>query len=489
MDLGDVAFISIVQQARLIEQREISPVDLVNVYLERIERWDHTLCSYITVCAELALEQARIAEKEIVSGRYRGKLHGIPYGAKDQFCTRGIRTTLGSRILSDYVPDHDAAVITRLCNAGAILLGKQNLHEFGKGVTKVFVFGQPRNPWNLEHSPSSSSSGSGVATAAGLCSASLGEDTGGSIRGPAEANGIIGIRPTFGRVSRSGGVMYGWNSDTIGPLARSVEDCALMLGAIAGPDENDSLTSDRPVPDYTKNLVVDLRGLRLAIVRELTWNEEIHPEVLAAIEQAVTVLKSLGAAVEEVSLPLAKYAGPFQNLTSDTDVAAVFLRKWLRTRWHDFDIGTRTRLAASCLVPAVVYDRAMRGRALVRRQVLDALINYDALLSPTNLHPPPRLDDTRDRIEPGADMLRRDLFRRMTNYPFTVANTPTIAVPAGFTKSGLPLSLQIAAKPFSEETVFRIAYAYEQATPWHTLHPDVAQSIAQFQAKQLATVH
>jgi Asp-tRNA(Asn)/Glu-tRNA(Gln) amidotransferase A subunit family amidase len=478
-----LAFLSLAEQARLIRGREISPVDLVNTCLDRIARWDPLLRSYITVCADEALAQAKKAEHEIASGRYIGPMHGIPYGVKDQICTRGIKTTLGSRILSEYVPDSDATVIERLRAAGAILLGKHNLHEFGKGSTKIFPFGQPRNPWNLNHSPSSSSSGSGVAVASGLCSAALGEDTGGSIRGPAEANGIVGLRPTFGRVSRFGGVMYGWNCDTIGPLTRTVKDCALILGAIAGEDERDVLTSSRPVPDYTRNLSGDLRGIRIGVVVELTYVEETHEEVMSALQSALRLLESIGALVENVALPLARYATPFQMLTTDVDVASVFLHKWLRTRWADFDIGTRTRLAASCLIPAVTYQRAMRGRALVRREILDALQKYDVLISPTNHNPPPRIDDPREQVGDGANTYRREIFRRVTNYPFSVANTPTIAIPMGFSSGGLPLSMQIAGRPFEEELVLRVADAYERNTTWHRQHPDVAHTVKQFQVQ------
>ena len=474
----ELAYMSVAQQGRLIARREVSPVELVREYLERIERWNPALNAYITVCGEQALVQAEEAEREIAAGRYRGPLHGIPYGVKDQLCTRDIRTTVGSRVMADYVPDFNATVIDRLAEAGAILIGKQNLDELGKGGTLDFFFGQPRNPWNPDHSPGGSSSGSGIAVAAGLCSAALGEDTGGSVRGPAASNGIVGLRPTYGRVSRHGGVMYGYTADTIGPLTRTVEDCALLLQVIAGYDSKDPLTTDRPVPDYTKELTGDLRGLRLAVVKELTWTENVHPEVRQAIRDAVDVMTSLGATVEEVSLPLAKYSVPLQMLTSDADVASILLHKWLRTRWYDIDYGIRTRLAAGCLIPASVYIRAMRGRVLVRRQVLDALQQYDALISPTAANPPPRIDASKEKVDTTADMEKRVLLRRMQGYTFSIANVPAISVPCGFASSSLPIALQIAGRPFAEGTVFRVAHAYEQATPWHTQHPDLERTAA-----------
>ncbi len=475
---SDPVYLSAAEQGRLIRDRKLSPVELMQSCLARIERWNPVLRAYITVCAESALAEARVAERDIAAGRWRGPLHGLPFGVKDQLNTKGIKTTLGSRILADNVPDHDAAVIEKLKAAGAILIGKENLHEFGKGGTIDFPYGQPRNPWHLDHNPAGSSSGSGIAPACGFTSGSLGEDTGGSVRSPAAANGIVGLRPTFGRVSRWGGLMYGWTADTIGPLTRTVEDNALFLQAIAGHDARDTLSSTRPVPDYAAALTPGLKGLTLGVVREMTWPEGVHPEVAAAMKEAIRVLEGLGATVKEVSLPRAKYAVPLQLLTSDSDIAAMMLKKWLRTRWHDFDVGTRTRLAAGCLIPAAVYHRAMRGRAVVRREVLQVLAGVDALLCPTNLNPPGRIDATKETVDSAEAMQRKVILRRISTYPFSMANVPALAVPMGYTNKGLPVSLQIAGKPFAEEMVFRVAHAFEQATPWHDRHPALDQLAA-----------
>ena len=475
--MSDLHFLSACEQGELIRSRKLSPVELVRTCLDRIERYDGALRAYITVCADEALAQARQAEQDIGKGRYLGPLHGLPFGVKDQLCTRGIKTTLGSRILADHVPNHDAAVIERLRAAGAILIGKENLHEFGKGGTNVFPFGQPRNPWNLAHTPAGSSSGSGIAPAAGFTSGSLGEDTGGSIRSPAAANGIVGIRPTFGRVSRYGGVMYGWTADTIGPLTRTVEDNALFLQAIAGHDARDTLTSTRPVPDYRAQLKPDLKGLRLGVVREMTWPEGINAEVREALVNAIDVLKSLGASVEEVSLSRARYAVPLQMLTSDSDIAAMMLTRY-RDRWSELDVGTRTRLAAGALIPSAVYHRAMRGRVLVRQEVLEVLKNCDALISPTNLNPPGLIEASIEKVESAEDMARKILLRRISTYPFSMANTPAISVPCGYTQGGLPMAMQIAAKPYDETMVFRVAHAYERATQWHRRHPDLDTTLS-----------
>ena len=475
----ELVYLSAAEQGRLLRDRKLSPVELVRACLERIERYDGILRAYITVCAEQALAQARQAEREIAAGNFRGPLHGIPFGVKDQLCTKGIKTTLGSRIMADHVPDHDATVIERLTAAGAILIGKENLHEFGKGGTNVFPYGQPRNPWNPAHHPAGSSSGSGIAPASGFSSGSLGEDTGGSVRSPAAANGIVGLRPTFGRVSRYGGVMYGWTADTLGPLTRTVEDNALFLQAIAGYDPRDPLSSSRPVPDYAAALRPDLRGLTLAVVREMTWPDGVHPEVRGAMEAALDVLRKLGATVKEVSLKLARHSVPLQLLTSDSDIAAMMLKRWLRTRWDDFDVGTRTRLAAGCLIPATVYHRAMRARALVRREILETLEGCDALLCPANLNPPGRIEAAREQVDTPEDMDQKVLLRRISTYPFSMANIPAIALPMGYATNGLPVSLQVAAKPFDEATVFRVAHAYERAAPWHQRHPDLARTLQQ----------
>jgi Asp-tRNA(Asn)/Glu-tRNA(Gln) amidotransferase A subunit family amidase len=474
---AELCFLSASAQGELIRTRRLSPVELTRAYLDRIERYDPVLRAYITVTAEQALAEARTAEREIAAGGYRGPLHGLVFGVKDQICTRGVRTTCGTRAETGHVRDIDAAVVEKLKSAGAILIGKENLHECGKGGTNVFPYGQPRNPWNPEHTPSSSSSGSGIAPAAGLCSASIGEDTGGSIRGPAAANGCVGLRPTYGRVSRYGAVMYAWHSDTIGPVTRTVQDNALFLSAISGHDARDPLSSDREVPDFSQALGRDLRGLRLAVVREIARVDGVHPDVAGAFERAVDTLRSLGAAIGEVSLPWAKHAIPLQMLTSDADAASMYIDV-LRSQWNVFDVGTRTRMATALLVPAPIYSRAMRARAVVRAQVLDALSQWDALICPTNHKPAGLIDDTREKVESKADVAERLILRRIGTHTFGASNVPALALPMGFSGDGMPLSLQIAGKPFDEATVYRIGHAYEQATAWHTKHPDLEQTLA-----------
>ena len=468
------------EQASLLRSRQISPVELTAAYLAQIERWDGQLKAWITVDGERALSRARQAESEILAGNYRGPLHGIPYGVKDQMHAVGFPTTLATRVLDpeETVAPGNAAVIDSLDAAGAILLGKQNLHEFGKGGTLTFPFGQPRNPWNPAYSASSSSTGSGIAPAARMCTYSLAEDTGGAIRGPAALNGVVGLRPTYGRVSRHGAVMAAYTSDTIGPLARTVGDVAQVLEAIAGPDPRDPLCSRRPTEPYAAGLATSLKGKRLAVIREVAWGSGTSDEVKTAFSAALDMLRDLGAEIEEISLPLALYAVPLQLLSADADVAAWFVEKYMRERYDRFDVGTRTRLAASALIPATVYNRAMRARVIVREQVLAATRNADALICPTMIRPTKPIDQEREEISSCDDAVVRLMERRIGVYPFSLANVPAISVPMGFCSAGMPLALQFAARPFAEASLLSIAHAYEQAAGWFRQLPQLDATLA-----------
>jgi Asp-tRNA(Asn)/Glu-tRNA(Gln) amidotransferase A subunit family amidase len=303
-------------------------------------------------------------------------------------------------------------VVARLREAGAVLIGKQNLHEIGKGGTIDFLFGQPRNPWNPAYDASSSSTGSGIATAAGMCAFSIGEDTCGSIRGPASCNGIVGLRPTFGRVSRHGGVMHAWTTDTFGPLARTVQDCAAVLQVICGHDPADPFSRCDQIPDFGFGITGDVRGLRLGLVSEIIYGEGVDPEVKADILGACDLFAREGAIVENVLLPLAKWAVPLQLLSADADVASWSLATYLRDRDARCEAGTRTPLAASSLIPESVYNRAMRACVLVCRQVLGALEQYDALLTPTNVTPPRPIEDAKETVTADPDNRVRRLIRR-----------------------------------------------------------------------------
>src|SRR5262245_12764276 len=331
MQRADIPFLSAAALGELIHKKEISPVDATMAYLDRIEALDGTLHSYITVCRDEALQEARAAEQAMARGEWRGPLHGVPYAVKDQFWTKGIRTTGGSRLLADFIPGEDATVVARLNAAGAILLGKLNMSEFATGNSVYHPFGTPHNPWDLERHPGTSSSGSGAATAACLCATSLGEDTGGSIRNPANNCGLVGLRPTWGLVSRFGMLGACWSMDIGGPISRTVEDCALTLQAIAGHDPHDPYTAEHSVPDYRAGLVGGIKGVRIGMVKEAMNAEFVHPQVKAAVVKSVADLKEQGAAVDEVSIPLLASAAAVTRAILAVESASLH-HDWLRTR-------------------------------------------------------------------------------------------------------------------------------------------------------------
>jgi aspartyl-tRNA(Asn)/glutamyl-tRNA(Gln) amidotransferase subunit A len=452
-----------------ITSRQVSPVELVQTYLDRIDRWDDSLRSYITVCRDEALEAAREAEAAVTRGDTLGPLHGIPIGLKDQMNTKGIKTTGGTRILAEYVPDEDATVVTRLKEAGAIILGKQNLTEFAIGGTVDFPYGEPRNPWNQEHTPGGSSAGSGIAPAAGLCAAAIGEDTGGSIRSPASNNGIVGLRPSWGRVSRYGVVPLVWSLDTAGPMTHTVEDCALILQVIAGYDPRDYASANLPVPDYRASLDGDIKGMRVGIIHELLESDFIDPEVQKAVKDAANLLGSLGASVEEVSLPMVNLAGRIYPAICDAEFASLH-RKWLAGRPEDYDRLSRRRMLTASLIPLPLYYRAQQVRNLIRNQVLEACQRFDVLLSPFSATPPGLIEDGKLPISNKEDGVRR-LMQSNSSSPFVLSATPAMALPCGFTEAGLPIGLQLAADRFNETAIFRVAHAYERNTDWHTKRP------------------
>ena len=471
MDKGDIPFLSATDLSRLIEGKEVSPVEAVEAYLERIDQVDGKLNSYVTVCREDALKAAREAEQAITRGNYLGPMHGVPTAVKDQFYTKGIRTTAGSTILWDFVPDEDATVVANLKSAGAILLGKLNLSEFALGESFYHPAGTPRNPWDLERNPGISSSGSAAATAAFLCATSLGEDTGGSTRIPAAWSGQVGLRPTWGRVSRYGVLGVCWSMDTVGPISRTVEDCAITFKAIAGHDPKDPYSSVTPVPDYRRALDGDIRSIKVGVIKEKVYADEVDPEIRDAITNASGVLGKLAASVEEVSLPLIENAGAFSKALTDMEGAAVHY-EWLKTRAKDYDYNTRVRLLTGILTPAQFYYKAQKLRSMLQQQILEALERVDVLILPTSPVPAPRIAAA-PGIKSKEDARSRIKGPRGFTGPFNLASLPALSIPCGFTSEDLPISLQIAGRPFDEETVMKVAHAYEQSTTWHTRRPPI----------------
>ncbi len=456
--------LTIAEAASLIESRRLSPVELTRAYLDRIERLNDRLGAYISVMSDSALAQASSAESEIVGGGYRGKMHGIPVAVKDIIYTKGVLTSAGSRVLADHVPDYDSTIVERLDAAGAVLLGKLNLSEFAIGGTVDHPFGAPRNPWDTGRSAGGSSSGSAVAVAGGLCAGTLGSDTGGSIRGPSAFCGIVGLRPTYGRVTRHGVIPMSWSLDTVGPMTHTVEDCAIMLQAIAGRDERDSTSADEPVPDYYESLGDWPSGARVALPREAMDFDGLNGEVRNSVASAADQLAEIGADVEHADLPMLAHSGAVFLATADVD-AATFHMDWLKSRPDLYDWNTRARLESAAITPSPVYLRGLRARTLIREEMMSTLEDHDFIVMPASPTAAPPI--ARSTGSPGGYYQGRlDLARRRYTSPAALAGLPAISVPCGFTESGLPIGLQIVGRPFSEPDLFRIARAYEQAANW-----------------------
>lgn len=466
MNKAEIPFLSVSQLSELIKNREVSPVEVVEGYLDRIDNLNDRLHAYLTVCREEALQAAQESERALARGQYKGPLHGVPVAVKDQLNTAGIRTTSGTPIFNDFVPDEDATVVAKLTSAGAILLGKLNMTEFGT-TSLSHAFDTARNPWDLERFTGGSSSGSGAATAAFMCATSLGEDTGGSVRGPAAWCGLVGLRPTWGRVSRYGLRPGMWSMDTIGPLSRTVEDCAVTLQAIAGHDPNDAYTWDVPVPDYRAALDGDLTGKRVGVVKELLYADVVEPEVREAVSQAANALAELGAQVEEVSIPLTSHANTISSILRVE--APTNYRELIRDRLQEIEHDNRISYLTWSLMPALAYFKALKLRALLRQQVLAALNNADVLLMPTMGIAAPKIEP-----DPAIDSKENSNRNRSgLTTSFSLASAPALSICCGFTKEHLPIGLQLGGRPFEEQTILNVAYAYQQATDWHTRRPPI----------------
>jgi aspartyl-tRNA(Asn)/glutamyl-tRNA(Gln) amidotransferase subunit A len=465
----DLAFTPVTELAQLVRERKVSPVELVRMYLERIDRWDDRLHAYVTVSRDAALEQAKQAEAAVTRGDRVGPLHGIPIAVKDQFLTKGIRTTNGTRALAEFVPDEDATAVTRLRDAGAILLGKLNMPEGGLLGTRDWPYGQPRNPWNTEHEAGASSTGGGIAAAAALSAAALGEDTGGSIRNPASYCGVVGMRPTWGRVSRHGILPIVWSMDTAGPMTRTVADAALIMRTIAGHDPKDVFTARLPVPDYVGALDANVRGMRIGVIREYFESGLLDRETAEAVRAAAAVLGRLGAQVEEVSLPMILLAGVIFCAIADSGTA-VQHRRELLTEPDLLDAGPRRRMLAASLLPVALYYKVEQARNLMRDQVRAVLERFDVLLCPSAPGPAGRIDRAQVATWTTEDLIR--FWQRGSHTsPFSLAAVPALSMPCGYTVSGLPIGVQLVGRPFGEGTVLRAAHAYETNSDAHTKRP------------------
>ncbi len=465
----DLHFLSIADAASLIEHRQLSPVTLTRAFLDRIAAIDPQLNAYLLVTAEQALDQARSAEAEIMAGNYRGPMHGIPFGLKDIYCTAGICTTSHSRTRADYVPAFDATTVAKLRDAGAILLGKLATHEFAHGGPSFDLPWPPaRNPWNREHFTGGSSSGSGAGVAAGLLMGALGSDTGGSIRNPAALCGLVGLKPTYGLVSRFGVYTNSFSYDHAGPMTWSVEDCAIMLQAIAGHDPRDPASASRPVSDYRAALTGSIKGLRIGVLRHLFEEDVAIPSVAkAALEAAFEVLRGLGAILEDARIRPAQVYHDVKITGAESELYAVH-EPALRTRLSDFGEDFLGRTLGALLISGADYVQASRWRRALIAEAAPLYAKYDVLVTAAP-GPAPRLDAWRTI----------NFWQKASlTTPFNVLGGPALVQCIGYTPDGLPLSMQVAGRPFDDATVLRVAHAYEAATPWRTRRPSLDANAA-----------
>ena len=469
-------------------QNDATPTEAAREYLDRIAALDPKVKAYLTVTAEAGLARAAEADARFKTGAPLGPLDGVPLGLKDVLCTRGVRTTAGSKILEGFVPPYDATVVARLARAGAVILGKLNMDEFAMGSsTENSGYFTTRNPWDLSRVPGGSSGGSAAAVAADLAAATLGTDTGGSIRQPAAFCGTVGLKPTYGRVSRFGLIAFASSLDQIGPFAKDVEDAALMLQAIAGHDPRDSTSAAVPVPDYAAGLGQGVEGLKVGIPAEY-FIEGLDPEVETAVRAAIEILKGLGAKTESVSLPHTEYGlaayyviGPAEassNLARYDGVkyglrvpgARDVIDMYSRTRGAGFGAEVKRRVmlgtyALSAGYYDAYYGKAQKVRTLVQRDFQKAFERVDVIVAPTT---PSAAFRTGEKEDP-LSMYLNDVF----TIPVNLAGLPGVSVPAGFTKGGLPVGLQVIGKAFDEAAVLRTAKAYEGATEWHKRKPEL----------------
>ena len=468
--MDDLTLSSVSELAQAIRAGKVGPVEATRAYLDRIARLDPTLHAYITVDADGALAAAAVLEREAAAGAWRGPLHGVPLAHKDLFLIPGLPTSCGTRTPDYFVGAPPCTAVARLQAAGALTLGKLNMTELALGPFGDNAHhGDVQNPWRIGHVSGGSSSGSGAAVVAGLAAGALGTDTGGSIRLPAAACGVVGLKPTYGRVSRAGVMPLSWSYDHVGPLARTVRDAALMLATIAGVDPLDATTSRQPVPDYVAALDGSVAGLRIGVAGGF-YADGLDATVTAALAEAVTVLGGLGARVEPLAVP---DPGPIVSGSSNVMVraeSAAIHSRLLKERPGELQPAVRDRMAPGLTVTAYDYLQGQRLRAQLTREFIDAVFSrVDVLATPTIPEPAPALAQVKAGAT--ADVIARmGRFSRLTR-PFNALGLPALSLPCGAAPDGRPLALQLVGRPFDEATLLRLGHAYERATAWHRLRP------------------
>jgi len=473
-------YLTISEVAPLLKSKRLSPVELTSAYLDRIDQLNPKVNAFITTLRDEALQSARALESEIAAGRYRGPLHGVPIAVKDIFATNGHRTTCGSKILKDNITHYDATVVARLKAAGIILLGKLTMSEFAFGDDVNPLTGQrpTRNPWNLERSASGSSSGSGAAVAASMCAGALGTDTGGSIRTPSAFCGIVGMKPTYGRVSRYGVTPLAWSLDNAGPMTKSVEDNALLLGIIAGADPADRMCSERPPDDYLKLLRTGVRGLRIGLPKNY-FLEYATRDVGEAVREAARTLERQGASIHDVDLPHLKYAIGAETAIIFAEPLA-YHQKYIRQgKFDEYTDLNKASWDAARFVSGADYVQSQRVRRFMIRDFEKAFEQVDVIFAPgvaTEANPIEEdllTDKLPTRDVPAGMITLWEIVSRMT-FPANLTGVPALVLPCGFSTAGLPLSLQVMGRHYDEGTVYRVGAAYEQATDWHSRRPELA---------------
>src|SRR5712671_5325321 len=461
---SDATWLSLSEASRLVRDKKISPVELTEGCLRRIERLNPKLNAFITVTGESALAQAREAETEIKGGHWRGALHGIPIALKDLFDTAGVRTTAASGLFKDRIPAQDAEIVRRLKGAGAVLLGKLNMHEFAYGGSSVIsYYGPVHNPWSLDYMAGGSSSGSAVAMTAGLCYGAVGSDTGGSIRQPSAYCGTVGLKPTYGRVSTRGVIPLSWLYDHVGPMTRSVADAAAMLQVLAGYDPEDANSADEPVPDYTAALRQN-GSLRIGVPRAYFY-EGLHPDIESAMNAALTVIGKIASSVRDIEMPA----------SNDTTIlraeAYAYHAENVKKSPELYQPETLKRIRAGEDVTTATYIQARRQVDQYRHTIRKVFETVDLLITPTTPVPPFTISE----LLADMDNLRtKEILSLRNTRPFNILGLPSISVPCGFTRAGLPIGIQISGAPWAETNVLRLAHAYEQQTDWHRKRPGVA---------------
>lgn len=466
----DLTRLTIGKLASLLQEKKVSPVEITRALLERIYRLNKKVNAYITILEEQALDDAQRAEKDILTGNYKGPLHGIPIAVKDNIETKGIKTTCASKLREDHVSTYNATVIQRLQGAGAILLGKLNMQEFAIGATSANShYGPVRNPWDLERIPGGSSGGSAAAISASLAIGTLGTDTRGSVRIPASLCGIVGLKQTYGLVSNFGVTPVSWSLDHVSPMTRTVEDAAIMLQAIVGHDPNDPTTCRVSLPDYRAAIHQDIRGIKLGVPTNFFFTN-IDEEVEKAAREAIRVFKGLGASVEEVTIPNIEFVPIAGSFVSPVE-AYVYHEPLLQTRAQEYQSNVRERLLSGAVILAADYVKSQQYRNLLRKEVQKILQRVDALITPSTAITAPKIGEGMITIR-GQ---KQEVLRLLSTFTATwnLTGHPAISIPCGFASNNLPIGLQIAGRLFDEPTIIRIAHNYETNTTWHERRPTV----------------